>query len=98
MIKVVELVVIKKNKITFSGNVDPSGVIALGTPDMVEEKTKEVLDLFKDYPRLIMNAGCAIPAETPSENIKRFIEVSRNYGWSWIFTEVSLRKIIIIHH
>jgi uroporphyrinogen decarboxylase len=72
--------VCKKNNLIFSGNVDPSGVIALGTPDMVEKETKEMLDIFRDYPGLIVNAGCAIPAETPSENIKRFVEVSRNYG------------------
>jgi uroporphyrinogen decarboxylase len=71
--------VCKKNHITFSGNIDPSGVLALGTPKMVEEETKKILDFFKDNPRLIINAGCAIPSETPSENIKKLIEVTRNH-------------------
>ena len=65
--------------IVFSGNIDPSAVIALGTPEMVEEKTVEILNLFKDNPYLIINAGCAIPAQTPSENIERLINVVRNY-------------------
>ena len=77
----IELVhdVCKKENVTFSGNIDPSGVIAFGTPGLVEEKTKEILALFKDNPRLIMNAGCAIPAETPSENIMKLVETTRNY-------------------
>ena len=69
----------KKESVTFSGNIDPSGVIAFGTPELVEEKTKEILSIFKNNPRLIMNAGCAIPSETPEENIKKLVEVTRNY-------------------
>ncbi|MDD4107726.1 MAG: uroporphyrinogen decarboxylase family protein [Prolixibacteraceae bacterium] len=69
-----------KSKVTFSGNIDPSGVLAFGNTSLVEEKTIEVLKLFKNNPRLIMNAGCAIPKETPSENIKKLIEVTRNHG------------------
>jgi len=77
-IQLVHDVCIRKN-ITFIGNIDPSGVIALGTPALVEEKAKEILKIFNDSPRLIMNAGCAIPAETPSENIKKLVEITRNY-------------------
>lgn len=69
----------KKENITFSGNIDPSGVLAFGTPRLVEEKTREILTIFKNNPRLIMNAGCAIPAETPSANIIKLVEVTRNY-------------------
>ncbi len=69
----------KKEKVTFSGNIDPSGVVAFGSTGLVEEKTKEILDSFKNNPRLIMNAGCAIPAETPAENIKKLVEITRNY-------------------
>jgi len=77
----IELVydICKKEHVTFSGNIDPAGVIAFGKPALVEEKTKEILALFQDNPRLIMNAGCAIPAETPSENIMKLVETTRNY-------------------
>lgn len=68
-----------KAKVTFSGNIDPSGVIAFGAPEMVAEKAEELLGVYKDNPRFIMNAGCAIPGETPSENIKKLVEVTRNY-------------------
>ncbi len=62
----------------FCGNIDPSGVLAMGQPHLVEEKVVELLSCYKGNPRLIINAGCAIPAETPAKNIKRLIEVSRS--------------------
>lgn len=65
------------NKLTFIGNIDPTGILARGrTPD-VEEKVKELLIVYKESPRLIVNAGCAIPRDTPSENIKKLIETTR---------------------
>lgn len=67
----------KKN--LFIGNIDPSGVLALGSPQLVRNKTLELLKVYKDSPRLIINAGCAIPPATPSENIKEMIETVRNF-------------------
>jgi uroporphyrinogen decarboxylase len=63
----------------FIGNVDPSGVLAFGTPERVEQKTKELLQVFSDTPRFILNAGCAIPAETPPENLRAMINTARNF-------------------
>jgi len=68
-----------KNRITLSGTIDPSGVIALGSAEMVEEKALEILKLYKDSPRLIMNAGCAIPPGAPEKNIRRLVEITKNY-------------------
>lgn len=45
----------------------------------VEEKVNKLLDIYKNSPRLIVNAGCAIPPDTPSENIERLIEVTRSF-------------------
>ena len=68
-----------KGKVTFVGNIDPSGVLALGTPHDVEEKTLELLEIFRDNPRFILNAGCAIPSITPEENLQTMISTARNY-------------------
>jgi len=65
-------------KTTFIGNIDPSGVLAFGTPALVEKKTRELLEVFAGTPRFILNAGCAIPAETPSENLKAMIVAARS--------------------
>lgn len=68
-----------RGKVVFSGNIDPSGIIALGTPEQVMEKTHELLEIFRGNPRLILNAGCAIPPITPSENLRALIDTSRNF-------------------
>jgi uroporphyrinogen decarboxylase len=64
---------------TFVGNIDPSGVICMGTPDTVREKTLELLNIYRNSNRFILNAGCAIPAETPPENLRAMIETARNF-------------------
>jgi MtaA/CmuA family methyltransferase len=64
---------------TFIGNIDPGGVLALGTPRLVEEKTRELLSAFRDTPRFILNAGCAIPPTTPPENLHAMIRTAREW-------------------
>jgi uroporphyrinogen decarboxylase len=63
----------------FVGNIDPSGVLALGSKELVRAKTKDLLDIYRDSPRLIVNAGCAIPPKTPSENIRELVDTVRTY-------------------
>jgi uroporphyrinogen decarboxylase len=69
-----------EGRVTFVGNIDPSGVLALGTPALVAEKTRALLEAFRGCPRFILNAGCAIPATTPGENLKAMIEASQAFG------------------
>jgi MtaA/CmuA family methyltransferase len=68
----------KDHKITFVGNLDPSAVLALGTPELVRSKTEELLDAFADTPRFILNSGCALPADTPAENVRAMVACLRN--------------------
>jgi uroporphyrinogen decarboxylase len=69
-----------KDRAVFIGNIDPSGVLALGTPELVGAKTRELLAVFADTPRFILNAGCAIPATTPPENLREMIRAARSAG------------------
>jgi uroporphyrinogen decarboxylase len=62
---------------TMIGNIDPSAVLALGTPDDVRRATRALLDVFKGSNRLILNAGCAIPADAPAANLSAMIEAAR---------------------
>jgi MtaA/CmuA family methyltransferase len=62
---------------TFAGNIDPSGVLALGTPQLVAQKTRDLLEVFRDTPRFILNAGCAIPSTTPPANLHAMIRTAR---------------------
>lgn len=70
---------ILKDKATFVGNIDPSGVLALGTPALVREKTVELLNIFSKTNRFILNSGCALPSITPEANMRTFVETARNY-------------------
>lgn len=63
----------------FIGNIDPSGVLALGTPELVEKKTIELLNIFSKTNRFILNAGCALPSGTPEANLRRMIKVAREF-------------------
>jgi len=69
-----------KDKVTLIGNIDPSGVLALGTVEEVKAKTRELLEIYKDSNYFILNAGCAIPANTPSENLMEMIQVGREFN------------------
>ncbi|MGQ9672272.1 MAG: uroporphyrinogen decarboxylase family protein [Candidatus Aminicenantales bacterium] len=66
-------------KVVFVGNIDPSGVLTLGTPAVVEQKTIELLEIWAGEPRFILNAGCAIPAETPAENLQAMVRAARSF-------------------
>jgi len=66
-----------RDNAVFIGNLDPSGLLASGTPTMVEEKARELMGVFADTPRLILNAGCAIPPTTPPENIRALMRAAR---------------------
>jgi uroporphyrinogen decarboxylase len=67
-----------KESITLFGTLDPSGVLANGTPELVGKKALELLHLYEDSPRLVINAGCAIPPTTPEANIRKLIDVTRH--------------------
>jgi uroporphyrinogen decarboxylase len=66
--------------ILLSGNIDPSGIIALGSREMVKQKTEDLLSIYRDSPRLIVNSGCAIPPNAPEENLRILIHTARNFN------------------
>ncbi len=68
------------DKACFIGNIDPSGVLAMGDPELVEIKTIDLLNIFSNTNRFILNAGCAIPSNTPPENLERLIQTGRNHS------------------
>jgi uroporphyrinogen-III decarboxylase len=62
------------------GNIDPSGVIARGSPALVREKARQLIDLWKPGGLFVLNAGCAIPANTPEENLRALLAAAREDG------------------
>ncbi|MEE8357249.1 MAG: uroporphyrinogen decarboxylase family protein [Anaerolineales bacterium] len=66
-------------KAALLGPIDPSDVMANGTPELVEEKCLEALDNLSPGGGFILGPGCALPPTTPDENIDVMIEVARKY-------------------
>jgi uroporphyrinogen decarboxylase len=64
-------------KATFIGNIDPVGILVHGTIAEVAVAAEKLIAQFEGNPRFILNAGCAIPADAPSENIREMIRVAR---------------------
>jgi uroporphyrinogen decarboxylase len=66
-------------KATLLGPIDPSEVLANGTPELVMEKCQEALDNLSPGGGFILGPGCALPNTTPDENIDTLIEAAKKY-------------------
>jgi uroporphyrinogen decarboxylase len=69
-----------QGRATLLGPIDPSEVLAHGTPEQVTEKCREALDVLAPGGGFILGPGCALPATTPEENIDALIEAAKTYG------------------
>ncbi len=66
-------------KATLLGPVDPSEVMANGTPEIVTEKCNEALENLSRGGGFILGPGCALPSTTPDENVDAMIEAARRF-------------------
>jgi uroporphyrinogen decarboxylase len=64
------------------GPVDPSGVLAQGTPELVTEKSREAIQILGAGGDFILGPGCALPATTPDENIAALVEAAKRHPYS----------------
>lgn len=62
------------------GNMDPSAVFLLGTPDKVFDVTIQLLESTKRYPHFVLSSGCDIPPGTPLENVSAFFNALERYN------------------
>jgi len=69
-----------QGKTTLMGALDPSGVLALGTPEEVEAETIRQLKHLSRGGGYILAPGCSLPYETPNENIDVLVETVRAHG------------------
>jgi uroporphyrinogen decarboxylase len=61
------------------GNIDPAGVIRMGTEESVKEETRALLERCSKYPNFILSSGCDVPPMTPWGNIDAFFAASEEY-------------------
>ena len=60
------------------GNVDPVHVLLFGTPDDVRRESRRCIRQGGKKGYLLM-AGCAVPPDTPVENLKAMVEAARAF-------------------
>lgn len=61
------------------GNIDPAGVLRLGTPDSVREATLALMEKCCKYDNFVLSSGCDMPPMTPFENIDAFFAASKEF-------------------
>lgn len=61
------------------GNIDPAGVLRMGTPEMVREKTLALLRDCAGYENFVVSSGCDIPPMTPWANLDAFFDAVEEY-------------------
>lgn len=54
------------------GNLDPTAVLRMGTPEEVEAATLALLEAMRPWPNFVLSSGCDIPPGTPLANLDRF--------------------------
>ncbi len=68
-------------RVCLMGNVAPAETLLFGTPQTVEEQTRECIRKAWDSPGgFIVSSGCEVPLMTPPENIFAMMEAVRKYG------------------
>jgi uroporphyrinogen decarboxylase len=54
--------------------------MATGTPQEVEGACREAIAILAPDSGFILGPGCALPPETPAENIHALVEAAKKYG------------------
>jgi uroporphyrinogen decarboxylase len=67
-------------KTSVLGVIDPSEVMARGTPQTVMEKAKEELAVMGPGGGFVLSPGCGLPPKTPPANIHALVETAKKYG------------------
>ncbi|SMB99308.1 methyltransferase, MtaA/CmuA family [Thermanaeromonas toyohensis ToBE] len=61
------------------GNIDPVGVMLEGTPEQVENVTKNLLLSMQSINNFILSTGCTLPLNVPPENIRVFVTTAKSF-------------------
>lgn len=69
------------DRVALLGNIRPTTVMYLGTPDDVRANARECLAKGWDNPKgYILGLGCGLPIDTPPANIEALVQAARSYG------------------
>jgi uroporphyrinogen decarboxylase len=69
-----------QGRATVLGMIDPAQVMGLGTHEDVRRQARQMLALMSPGGGFIIGPGCALPADTPEENVQALMECARRDG------------------
>ena len=58
------------------GNVDPVGLMKMGSPEQVRAKVGELLKISSGHPNFVLSTGCDVPPAAPEANIRMFFSAA----------------------
>jgi uroporphyrinogen decarboxylase len=62
------------------GNIDPSNVMRMGTPEIVREKVSDLLAKTSTYKTFVLSTGCDVPPGSPQANVEAFFAALSDYN------------------
>lgn len=62
------------------GNLDPANVIKMGTPELIKQETRKLLEETKEFPNFILSSGCDIPPGVTKQNIDAFYSALKEFN------------------
>ena len=65
--------------IPIMGNIDPAGILRMGSVEDVGDAVVALLDKCSSYPNFVLSSGCDIPPLTPWDNIQAFFDAAKSY-------------------
>jgi uroporphyrinogen decarboxylase len=68
------------DRVTLLGNLDPTGVIFLGTPETIKETSKDCIMRAGKGGGFILSSGCDVPMRTRFRNIDAMVDAAEKYG------------------
>jgi uroporphyrinogen decarboxylase len=69
------------NRCCIFGNIDPSSVLCMGTPELVREKCRALIaSAHLHGARFVLCPGCLVMANTPPENVQAMTDAAREFG------------------
>jgi uroporphyrinogen decarboxylase len=69
-----------KGKVGIMGNIETTDALLLGTPEMVEEASKDAIKKCAKGGGYILAAGCAVPIPAPFANVRAMYDAAKKYG------------------
>ena len=69
-----------QGKCTFLGPINPELIWSASTPSIVEEASRQAIEVLAPGGEFILGAGCALGSNTPPENIHALVEAAHKFG------------------